>query len=75
MTPPKIQTLASLEQEMRAVARGESSAPEDAAHASFNSAEALIQHTASETQPHAPHSRGVNGACVDFKAAPCLLYP
>jgi predicted transcriptional regulator len=36
-----IQNLASLEREMRAVARGERAAPVDAAEPSFNSAEAL----------------------------------
>ncbi len=39
----KIQDLASLEREMRAVARGERSAPADAAEPSFNSVEALIR--------------------------------
>ena len=39
----KIQSLASLEQEMRAVARGERPAPADAAEPSFNSVEALIR--------------------------------
>jgi predicted transcriptional regulator len=39
----KIQSLASLERQMRAVARGERQAPVDAAKASFNSAEALIR--------------------------------
>jgi predicted transcriptional regulator len=39
----KIQDLASLERQMRAVARGERHAPADAAKASFNSAEALIR--------------------------------
>ena len=39
----KIQGLASLEQEMRAVARGERSAPTDAAKPSFNSVEALVR--------------------------------
>jgi predicted transcriptional regulator len=38
-----IQSLASLEAEMRAVARGEKKAPADAARASFNSVEALIR--------------------------------
>lgn len=39
----KIQNLASLEREMRAVARGENRAPADAAKPSFNSTEALIR--------------------------------
>ena len=39
----KIQNLSSLEQEMRAVARGERSAPADAARPSFNSVEALAR--------------------------------
>ncbi len=39
----KIQTLASLERQMRAVARGERSAPADAAKPSFSSVEALIR--------------------------------
>jgi predicted transcriptional regulator len=39
----KIQGMASLEREMRAVARGERAAPADAAKPSFNSAEALIR--------------------------------
>ncbi|MGD0024426.1 MAG: MarR family transcriptional regulator [Xanthobacteraceae bacterium] len=39
----KIQTLASLERQMRAVARGERSAPADAAKPSFSSVEALVR--------------------------------
>jgi predicted transcriptional regulator len=39
----KIQSLDSLEREMRAVARGERSAPADAAAPSFNSVEALVR--------------------------------
>lgn len=39
----KIQSLTSLEQEMRAVARGERAAPADAAKPSFNSVDALIR--------------------------------
>lgn len=39
----KIQNLETLEQEMRAVARGEKSAPKEAAQPSFNSVEALIR--------------------------------
>jgi predicted transcriptional regulator len=39
----KIQSLASLEQEMKAVARGERPAPADAAKPSFNSIDALIR--------------------------------
>jgi len=39
----KIQSLASLEEEMRAVARGERAAPADAAKPSFNSVDALIR--------------------------------
>ncbi len=43
MTSHKIQTLKSLREEMRAVARGERSAPADAAKPSFNSIEALVR--------------------------------
>jgi len=39
----KIQSLDSLEEEMRAVARGEEPAPPDAAKASFNSVEAVVR--------------------------------
>jgi predicted transcriptional regulator len=39
----KIQGLSSLEREMRAVARGERSAPADAAKPSLNSVEALVR--------------------------------
>jgi predicted transcriptional regulator len=39
----KIQDLTSLEREMKAVARGERAAPDDAAKPSFNSVEALIR--------------------------------
>ena len=39
----KIQSLASLEKEMRAVARGERAAPADAAKPSFSSVEALVR--------------------------------
>src|SRR6516162_3265219 len=39
----KIQDLRSLEQEMRAVARGERSPPADAAKPSFNSVDALVR--------------------------------
>jgi predicted transcriptional regulator len=39
----KIQNLASLEKEMRAVARGERPAPADAARPTFNSIDALIR--------------------------------
>lgn len=39
----KIQSLASLEEEMRAVARGERPAPADAAKPSFNSVDALVR--------------------------------
>ena len=39
----KIQDLASLEREMRTVARGERAAPADAAKPSFNSVEALVR--------------------------------
>ena len=39
----KIQSLASLEEEMRAVARGERKAPVDAAKPSFNSVDALVR--------------------------------
>jgi predicted transcriptional regulator len=43
MKKARIQSLASLEAEMRAVARGERRAPTDAAKPSFNSVEALIR--------------------------------
>jgi predicted transcriptional regulator len=43
MTRHRVQSLASLEQEMRAVARGERRAPKDAALPSFNSVAALIR--------------------------------
>ena len=39
----KIQGLASLEREMRAVARGERLAPDDAAKASFDSVDAVVR--------------------------------
>ncbi|HTT84221.1 MAG TPA: MarR family transcriptional regulator [Rhizomicrobium sp.] len=39
----KIQSLASLEREMRAVARGERPPPPDAAEPSFNSVDALVR--------------------------------
>ena len=39
----KIQSLTSLEREMRAVARGEQPAPADAARPSFNSVEAVVR--------------------------------
>ena len=39
----RIQDLASLEQEMRAVARGERAAPADAGKPSFNSVDALVR--------------------------------
>lgn len=39
----KIQSLASLEEEMRAVARGERPVPSDAAKPSFNSVEAVVR--------------------------------
>lgn len=39
----KIQSLASLERQMRSVARGERSAPGDAGRASFSSVEALVR--------------------------------
>jgi predicted transcriptional regulator len=39
----KIQSLASLEREMRAVARGERLAPDDAAKASFDSVDAVVR--------------------------------
>jgi predicted transcriptional regulator len=39
----KIQSLASLEEEMRTVARGERAAPADAARPSFNSVAALVR--------------------------------
>jgi predicted transcriptional regulator len=39
----KIQSLASLEEEMRAVARGERQAPADAAKPSFDSVDALVR--------------------------------
>src|SRR5262245_50882154 len=43
MTGFKIQSLRSLREEMRAVARGERPAPADDANPSFNSAEALVR--------------------------------
>lgn len=43
MTAPKMQSLAELEAEMRAVARGERPAPPDAAAPSFDSVETLIR--------------------------------
>jgi predicted transcriptional regulator len=43
VTKPKIQTLRSLRNETRAVARGERPAPADAAKPSFNSVEAVVR--------------------------------
>jgi predicted transcriptional regulator len=43
MKKARVQSLVSLEAEMRAVARGERRAPADAAKPSFNSVEALIR--------------------------------
>ena len=43
MTDYKVQSLRSLQDEMKAVARGEKSAPPDAARASFNSVDAVIR--------------------------------
>jgi len=43
MTPFKIQSLKSLREEMKAVARGEKPAPADAARPSFDSVEALVR--------------------------------
>jgi predicted transcriptional regulator len=43
MTTYKIQNLRSLREEMRAVARGERPAPNDAAQPSFNSVEAVVR--------------------------------
>lgn len=43
MTEYKIQSLSALEDEMRAVARGETPAPADAALPSFESVEALVR--------------------------------
>jgi predicted transcriptional regulator len=43
MTRYKVQSLRSLRAEMKAVARGERSAPADAARPSFNSVEALVR--------------------------------
>lgn len=43
MTTYKVQSLRSLREEMKAVARGERPAPADAAKPSFNSVEALIR--------------------------------
>lgn len=43
MTRQKFQNLRSLREEMKAVARGERSAPTDAARPSFNSVEALVR--------------------------------
>ena len=43
MTKTKIQSLRSLREEMKAVARGERPAPVDAARPSFNSVEAVVR--------------------------------
>ena len=43
MRHTKVQTLRSLREEMRAVARGERSAPSDASAPSFNSVEAIVR--------------------------------
>ncbi|HIJ37327.1 MAG TPA: MarR family transcriptional regulator [Rhodospirillaceae bacterium] len=43
MTNPRIQSLRSLREEMKSVARGEKPSPVDAAHASFNSIDALVR--------------------------------
>jgi predicted transcriptional regulator len=43
VTTYRVQSLRSLREEMKAVARGESSAPADAAKPSFNSVEALVR--------------------------------
>ena len=43
MTKYKVQSLSSLEAEMKAVARGKRKAPADAAQPSFNSVEALLR--------------------------------
>jgi predicted transcriptional regulator len=43
MTKFKVQSLASLREEMKAVARGERKAPADAGRPSFNSVEALLR--------------------------------
>ena len=43
MTNYKVQSLRSLRDEMKAVARGKKSAPADAAQPSFNSVEALVR--------------------------------
>jgi predicted transcriptional regulator len=43
MTTNRIQSLRSLREEMKAVARGERSAPANAAQPSFNSVEALVR--------------------------------
>jgi len=43
MPAPRIQSLGSLRDEMKAVARGEQPAPADAARLSFNSTEALVR--------------------------------
>jgi predicted transcriptional regulator len=50
MKRAKIQSLASLEEEMRAVARGERPAPADAAMPSFNSVEAVVRLLAPENR-------------------------
>jgi predicted transcriptional regulator len=43
MTKYKVQSLRSLREEMKAVARGEGSAPPDAGKASFNSVDAVVR--------------------------------
>lgn len=43
MTNYKVQSLRSLREEMKAVARGDRAAPADAAKASFNSVDALVR--------------------------------
>ena len=50
MKQPKIQRLSSLEEEMRAVARGERPAPADASAPSFNSLEAVARLLTSENR-------------------------
>ena len=50
----KIQSLGSLEREMRAVARGEQPAPADAAKPSFNSVEAVVRLLTPENRRFSP---------------------
>lgn len=65
MSGPKIQSLAALREEMKAVARGERPAPPDAARPSFQSVEALARlltpenrHLMALIRDHEPQSVG-----------------